>query len=163
MVLKTYNCFSMYSVWSSIYSFSSCGYSASAIAECKIFYGNLRPFAHNQTYSWWRHWVETFSALLTLCVGNSPVIDEFPSQRPVTQSFDIFFDLRLNKWLSKQSWGWVFETPSRLTSVDIERLFCSGLALIHFVSFIVTSTHMVLLAHQHKHFWPSSCLSHVRN
>ena len=35
-----------------------------------------------------------------------------PAQRPVTQSFDIFFDLRLNKQLSKQSWGWWFETLS---------------------------------------------------
>ena len=38
---------------------------------------------------------------------------EFPSQRPVTRSFDVFFDLHLNKRLSKQSRGWRFETPSR--------------------------------------------------
>ena len=37
---------------------------------------------------------------------------EFPAQRPVTRSFDVFFDLRLNKRLSKQSWGWWFETPA---------------------------------------------------
>ena len=37
---------------------------------------------------------------------------EFPAQRPVTQSFDVFFDLRLNKRLSKQSWGWWFEAAS---------------------------------------------------
>ena len=37
---------------------------------------------------------------------------EFPTQRPVTRSFDVFFDLRLNKRLSKQPWGWWFETPS---------------------------------------------------
>ena len=37
---------------------------------------------------------------------------EFPAQRPVTRSFDVFFDLSLNKRLSKQSWGWWFETPS---------------------------------------------------
>ena len=54
-----------------------------------------------------------FSMLLTLCVGNSPVTGEFPSQRPVTRSFDVFFDLRLNKRLSKQSWGWWFEMPLR--------------------------------------------------
>ena len=59
------------------------------------------------------HEMETFSALLALCVGNSPVTGEFTSQRPVTQSFDVFFDLRLNKQLSKQSWGWWFEMPSR--------------------------------------------------
>ena len=36
------------------------------------------------------------------------------TQTPVTRSFDTFFDLRLNKRLSKHSWGWRFETPSRL-------------------------------------------------
>ena len=55
--------------------------------------------------------METFS-ILAICVGNSPVTGEFPSQRPVTRSFDVFFDLSLNKRLSKQSWGWWFETLS---------------------------------------------------
>ena len=49
--------------------------------------------------------METFSALLALCAGNSPVTGEFPSQRPVTQSFDVFFDLSLNKRLGKQYAG----------------------------------------------------------
>ena len=62
---------------------------------------------------WWRHQIETFSALLAICAGNSPVPGEFPAQRPVTRSFDVFFDLRLNKRLSKQWWGWWFETLSR--------------------------------------------------
>ena len=52
------------------------------------------------------------STLLALCAGNSPVTGEFPSQRPVTRSFDVFFDLCLNKRLSKQSRSWWFETPS---------------------------------------------------
>ena len=56
--------------------------------------------------------METFSALLAICAGNSPVTGEIPTQRPVTRSFDVFFDLRANKWLGKQSWGWWFETPS---------------------------------------------------
>ena len=64
--------------------------------------------------SLWRHQMETFSALLALWVGNSPVTGEFPLQRPVTRSFDVFSDLRLNKRLSKQSRRWWFETPSRL-------------------------------------------------
>ena len=63
--------------------------------------------------SWWRHQMETFSRLLALCAGHSSVTGEFPSQRPVTRSFNVFFDLCLNKWLSKQSWGWWFETPPR--------------------------------------------------
>ena len=37
---------------------------------------------------------------------------EFPAQRPVTRSFNVFFDLRPNKRLSKQPWGWWFEAPS---------------------------------------------------
>ena len=37
---------------------------------------------------------------------------EFPAQRPVTQSFDVFVDLRSNKRLTKQWWGWWFEMPS---------------------------------------------------
>ena len=41
--------------------------------------------------TWWRHQMETFSALLALCAGNSPVSGEFPAQRPVTRSFDVFF------------------------------------------------------------------------
>ena len=63
-------------------------------------------------FSWWRHQMETFSALLALCAGNSPVTGEFPAQRPVTRSFGDFFDLRLNKRLSKHSWGGWFGTPS---------------------------------------------------
>ena len=44
--------------------------------------------------------METFSALLAICAGNSPVTAEFPAKRSVMRSFDVFFDLRLNK-------GWV--------------------------------------------------------
>ena len=63
--------------------------------------------------AWWRHQMEEFTALLALCAGNSLVTGEFPSQRPVTRSSDVFFDLRLNKRLIKQLWSGWFETPSR--------------------------------------------------
>ena len=66
-----------------------------------------------EIHSWWRHQMETFSALLAICEGNSPVPGEFPTQRPVTRSFDVFFDLRLHKRLCKQWWCWWFETLSR--------------------------------------------------
>ena len=49
------------------------------------------------------HQMETFSALLDFCAGNSSVSGEFSSQKPVIRSFDVFFDLRLNAQLSKQS------------------------------------------------------------
>ena len=57
--------------------------------------------------AWWRHQMETLSPLLALFTG------ELPAPRPVTRNFDVFFDLRLNKRLGKQSWCWWFETPSR--------------------------------------------------
>ena len=64
------------------------------------------PTGQNCVWTWWRHQMETFSALHALCAGNSPVNGEFLVQRPVTRSFGVFFDLRLNKRSSKQSWGW---------------------------------------------------------
>ena len=58
----------------------------------------------------WKHFPRYWPFV---CSGNSPVTGEFPAQMPVTRSFDVFFDLRLNKRLSKQAWGWWLETPSR--------------------------------------------------
>ena len=52
-----------------------------------------------------------FRATGPLC-GEFTGPGEFPAQRPVTRSFDIFFDLHPNKRLSKQWWGWWFETQS---------------------------------------------------
>ena len=60
----------------------------------------------NVLTSWWRHQMETFSALLVLCAENSPVTGEFPTQRPVTRSFDVFFDLCLiNGWVNNRETG----------------------------------------------------------
>ena len=67
----------------------------------------------NETYlSCLRHQMEIFSTLQALCAGNSPVTGEFPSQRPAMRSFDNFFNLGLNKRLSKQWRCRWFETPS---------------------------------------------------
>ena len=74
----------------------------------------VRRTGNDTQFSWWRHQMEIFSALLAICAENSPISGEFRAQRPVTRSFDIFFDLRLNIRLSKHWWGWWFETPSRL-------------------------------------------------
>ena len=53
------------------------------------------------------------SALLALCEGDPMATGGFPSQRPVTRSFDVFSDLRLNQRLSKQSRHRWFDTPLR--------------------------------------------------
>ena len=70
--------------------------------------------------------METFSGPYE---GNPPVTGGFPLSRPVTRSFDIFIDLRLNKRLSKQSIRRWFETPSRSLWHHCNglRYFCSGL------------------------------------
>ena len=68
---------------------------------------NRMSFLHDDVIKW-KH----FSALLAICAENSPVTGEFPAQRPVTRSFEVFFDLRLIKRLSKQWRGWWLETPS---------------------------------------------------
>ena len=78
---------------------------------------DLAPYGPHG-FTWWHH-------QMAICAGNSPVPAEFPAQRPVTQSSDVFFDLRLHKRLSKQSWGWWFETLSRpLWRYFIDTNFC---------------------------------------
>ena len=57
------------------------------------------------TKAWWRHEMETFSALIAFCMGNSPAISEFPA--------DVFSDPRLNQKKIKQWPRRWFEMPSR--------------------------------------------------
>ena len=66
----------------------------------------LREGDHDDVIKW-----NIFRVTGPLC-GEFTGPGEFPTQRPVTRTFDVFFDLRLNKRLSKQPWGWWFETPS---------------------------------------------------
>ena len=97
-----------------ISNMKKCIQQAHSLLLCKVWQkGIVIPPFQERWRTWWRHRMETFSALLAICAGNSPVTGEFPSQRPLTQSFDVFFGLRLNKWLSKQSWVWWFQTQSR--------------------------------------------------
>ena len=87
-----------------------------------VIFLNRHQANNNHIFAWWRHQMGTFTALLALCAGNSPVPGEFPVQRPVTRSFDVFFHLRPNKRLSIQSWGWWSETLFRSL-----RCHCNGL------------------------------------
>ena len=96
----------------------SIGIRAVTLEDFKTLIKNWQgPPCHCPVYqlniSWWRHQMEAFTALLAICAGNSPVTGEFPAQRPVTRGFDIFVHLRPNIRLSKQPWGWLFETLSR--------------------------------------------------
>ena len=70
------------------------------------------PFVRGTTGHQWIPLTKAFRVTDPLW-GEPPVTGGFPSQRPVMQSFVVFFDLRLNKPVSKQSKRWWFETPSR--------------------------------------------------
>ena len=117
--------------------------------------------------SWRRHQMETFSALLAICAGNSPATGEFPAQRPVTRSFDVFFALRLNKRLSKQSWGWLFETPScplwrhcNDSSICRWNHIYGSPMIPHGLAWGPTSFHMILFGSSDPNQWkkiPSLC------
>ena len=61
--------------------------------------------------------METIFALLVLCEGNPPVTGGFPSQRPVTQSFDVSFVLYQNKRLTPVIWDAILHHKSE--SLDI--------------------------------------------
>ena len=76
--------------------------------QCWTYLRSIKSHVH----LWRRHQMETGSVLLAIFAGNSPVIGKFPAQKPVTRSFDVFFDMCVNKRFSKQSWAWWFETPS---------------------------------------------------
>ena len=59
-----------------------------------------------ESHTWWRHQMETFSALLAICAGNSPVTGEFPAQRPVERSFDVsLFCAWINDWVNNREGG----------------------------------------------------------
>ena len=73
----------------------------------KFWYANTHPYHIMMTSSNGN----IFRVTSPLC-GEFTGPGEFPTQRPVTRNFDVFFDLRLNKRLSKQPWGWWFETLS---------------------------------------------------
>ena len=81
-----------------------------------VIYTEIRPLLDilplRSYIPWWHHQMETFFALLVICLGISPVSGEFPTQSQVTRKFDFLFDMRLYKPLSKQLRGWWFETPS---------------------------------------------------
>ena len=62
-------------------------------------------------FTLWRHQMETFSALLALCAGNSSVTGEFSSKRASNGGFGVFCDVSLNKRLNKQPSRWWFEIP----------------------------------------------------
>ena len=103
-----------------------------------IFHKNYKNMQIHYDKTWWRHQLETFFALLALCVRGihwSPV--NSPHKRPVTLNFDIFFDLCLNKRPSKQSRHRWIETAS-----------CSLWRHCNVIGYLVILDHVILTLHR---------------
>ena len=85
---------------------------------------------------WWRHQMKTFSALLALCPGNSLVTGEFPSQRPVTRSFDVYLVCAwISRWVSNREVG---DLRRHLSHYDVNVMhILQGC----FMTFCLTSDH----------------------
>ena len=88
----------------------------SYLSSMGISRGFFFQFRFHKSYSWFLDMMTSsngniFRVTGYLC-GEFTGPSEFPAQRTVTRSLDVFFDLHPNKWLSKQWWGWWFETQS---------------------------------------------------
>ena len=90
-------------------------------------------FVHDDVLKW-----KIFRVTGPLC---GEFIDHrwIPSQRPVSRSFDVYFDLRLNKRWSKQSWGWWFETSSRSLWRHYNDMIHDSCAARHYNDVIMTT------------------------
>ena len=75
---------------------------------------------------------------------------EFPAQRPVARSFDVLFDLRLNKRLSKQSWGWWFQTLSCPSWRHCDDWRDSDKCM-HWLCLVIMMAHFVCVSHLKYH------------
>ena len=102
--------------------------------------------------------MEIFYALMTLCKGNLPAKGGFPSHRPVTRSFDVFFNLHLKKRLSKQSRRRWLETPLRsLWRNYINCIKDQLLVLTHTTTFVTTLCVCFALSHILNFGSPGQC------
>ena len=86
-----------------------------------------------------------------ICAGKSPVNSPHKATRPTNQSFDVVFDLCQNKRLSKQSWGWWFETPSR-SLWHHRNGWCTGIAR--------SLTGILSISIWQAIFWEGRCIQH---
>ena len=94
----------------------------------------IRKYRSN---SWWRHQLETFSAIQAFCVGHSPATGEFPAQRPMTRSFDVFYDLGLNKCLTNNREAGDLRRPRT-----------------HYTGIVMWGTDYFVAAHPQPWYWP---------
>ena len=106
--------------------------------------------------------MEKFSALLALCAGNSPVTDEFPAQKSVTQSFDFFLNCAwINGWANNREAGDLRRHRAHY-DVTIKYLICWPIFSLlssprGYISFILTILHPhddVIKWNHYPRYWP---------
>ena len=107
-----------------------------------IYVGKRNTMRFN-SFSWWRHQMETFSALLAFCAGNSPVTGEFPSQRPLTQSFDVFFLICawINDWVNNREAG---DLKHHRAHYDVNVMSCTCQMHVHWLEITMYNHSRVL-------------------
>ena len=86
--------------------------------------------------------METFYALLVICAGNSAVTGEFPTQRPVTRSFDVFFDL--NGWINNREAG---DLRRHRAHYDVTVMIMKGMVNYIHISIRNVTSHQILNFH----------------
>ena len=104
--------------------------------------------------TWWCHQIDNIFRVTAHLHG------EFtgPAQRPVTRSFDVFFDLHLNKRLSKHSWGWWFETSScplwcHCNAARVPYHFTDGYLVFVFANVAVVIATVIVAFVNQQHGW----------
>ena len=123
----------------------------------------MKRLAYNENIiARWRHRMETFSSLPTLCEGKPLLTGEILSQRPVTRSFDVFFDQRLKNQLSKQSRRRWFATPSRSLWRRCNGSVNLSIKLLYEISFVLRGAGSSgPLTNIFGRDWKSPVISHV--
>ena len=113
--------------------------------------------------------METFSALLTICAGNSPVAGEFPAQRPVTRSFDIFLIcVWINGWVNNREAGdlrcyrtyydvTVMNYRTSYITLKIKVLLCNfPWKTLSFFILVIAAVSLTLCLKRHSYIWNSN-------
>ena len=91
---------------------------------------------------------QNWQCILTSSNGNIFRVTGHLCGRPVTRSFDVFFDLRLNKQLSKQWWGWWFSCHP--AHYDVNVMGCRNVYLCYDVLLEMNNDQCVLIdLHSH--------------
>ena len=125
---------------------------------CRDWSLSVQHAGHNDMHPWWRHQMETFSALPALYAGNSPVTGEFPSQRPVALMFSLTY-ARINHWVNNREAGDLRRHRAHY-DVNVMIISQSGLVTINidlFIKYLITIKYLPLRFENHHSMIAHMC------